>query len=113
MSDHFYAVIDPRGTNISRIMQRLKIKFAGLYRSRYGLRKGRVWQNRFWDHVIRDQNDLNRHLDYIHYNPVKHGLCADPFMHNHSSLHKFAEQGYYDPNWGTREPAHMNGDFGE
>jgi putative transposase len=34
---------------------------------------GRMWQNRFWDHIIGDQEDLNRHIDYVHFNPVKHG----------------------------------------
>ena len=40
-------------------------------------RSGRIWQNRFWDHLIRDQDDMNRHTDYIHFNPVKHGIVAN------------------------------------
>jgi putative transposase len=38
-----------------------------------------LWQRRYWEHLIRDDDDLARHVDYIHYNPVKHGLVADPF----------------------------------
>ena len=113
LPDHFHAIVDPRGANISEIMQRLKTKFAGLYRAKYSLREGRVWQNRFWDHIIRDENDLNRHLDYIHINPVKHGVCESPFVHSQSSLHVFAEQGYYESDWGKKEPVNLDGDFGE
>ncbi len=48
--------------------------------ARAGRRKGErgVWQRRFWEHLIRDGDDLDRHVDYIHWNPVKHGLVNDP-----------------------------------
>jgi REP element-mobilizing transposase RayT len=38
-----------------------------------------LWQWRFWEHLIRDDDDLARHVEYIHHNPVKHGLVTDPF----------------------------------
>jgi putative transposase len=37
-----------------------------------------IWQRRYWEHLIRDENDLARHVDYIHYNPVKHGYVNSP-----------------------------------
>lgn len=58
-------------------------------------RKGerRVWQTRYWEHVIRDENDLATHMDYIHWNPVKHGIVTSPDDWPHSSWHR------YKSNW--------------
>ncbi len=69
-----------------------------------------IWQRRFWDHVIRDDDDYGRHMDYIHYNPVKHGLVCCPHAWAHSSFHKWVRQGVYAADWmcvcaGRRPPA--------
>jgi putative transposase len=60
-------------------------------------RKGEVciWQRRFWEHQIRDENDLQRHVDYIHYNPVKHGLVRDVDDWPWSTYHKYVKEGFY------------------
>jgi len=58
-----------------------------------------VWQPRFWEHTIRDARDYHRHLDYIHLNPVKHGLVASPREWPHSSFHRYVEMGWYEPDW--------------
>jgi len=60
----------------------------------------RLWQARFWEHLIRDDEDLHRHLDYIHYNPVKHGLCSSPSEWSASSFHRYVDQGVYAADWG-------------
>ena len=59
-----------------------------------------IWQRRFWEHMIRDEDDLNLHRDYIHYNPMKHGLAASPGLWKHSSFQKFVEEGLYPRDWG-------------
>ncbi|MCJ7532800.1 MAG: transposase, partial [Anaerolineales bacterium] len=59
-----------------------------------------IWQRRFWEHTIRDQTDLNHHLDYIHYNPVKHGLVQTVSDWPWSSFHRYVKMGYYETNWG-------------
>jgi putative transposase len=69
-----------------------------------------VWQRRFWEHLIRDQDDLNRHLNYIHYNPVKHAHCACPHAWPHSSFDRWVASGMYEVSWqcacnGHRPPA--------
>ncbi len=61
-----------------------------------------IWQRRFWEHMIRDQEDFNRHCDYIHYNPVKHGLVRSVAEWKHSSFGKFVRDGVYPPDWGGR-----------
>jgi putative transposase len=65
-------------------------------------KKGEVdtWQRRFWEHLIRDENDLNDHIDYIHYNPVKHGLVTEPSMWEYSSFHKYVNEGILPKDWG-------------
>lgn len=67
--------------------------------SRWRHRHRGVWQRRFWEHVIRDEEDLNRHLDYIHYNPVKHGLVGCPHAWPHSSFARWVLRGGYKMNW--------------
>ena len=60
-------------------------------------RKGEVciWQRRFWEHQIRDENDLQHHVDYIHYNPVKHGLVQNVEEWPWSTYHKYVKEGFY------------------
>jgi len=69
-------------------------------RSRTGKRERGIWQRRFWEHRIRDATDLRHHIDYIHYNPVKHGLVTQVEDWPWSSYHRFARTGDYpDQYW--------------
>lgn len=63
-----------------------------------------VWQRRFWEHLIRDSDDLKQHIDYIHYNPVKHGLVRAVKAWPWSTFHRYVQEGFYDPNWGREDP---------
>jgi putative transposase len=74
---------------------------------------GRIWQRRFWDHIIRNEADLNRYIDYIHYNPVKHGFAQSPFSYLHTSIHEYQKEGYYQADWGAKETPGFKGDYGE
>ena len=56
---------------------------------------------------------MNRHIDYIHYNPVKHGLAKSPFDWRESSIHQYLEEGYYTRDWGINEGFEMPGEYGE
>ena len=60
-----------------------------------------MWQRRFWEHLIRDDRDYANHVDYIHYNPVKHGLVESPADWPHSSFHRFVEAGLLPSDWGA------------
>jgi putative transposase len=62
-----------------------------------------LWQRRFWEHMILDDNDFERHVDYIHYNPVKHGLVTCPSDWLYSSFHAFVRRGIYPASWGCSE----------
>jgi putative transposase len=59
-----------------------------------------VWQRRFWEHMIKDEEDWRNHLDYIHYNPVKHGLTKRPIDYKFSSFKKCINKGWYPEKWG-------------
>lgn len=59
-----------------------------------------VWQPRFMEHTIRDEDDFARHVDYIHWNPVKHGYVKRPIDWPWSSLHRYVREGILPADWG-------------
>jgi hypothetical protein len=67
-------------------------------------RKGPLWQKRFYDHVIRDEDEFGCHLDYVHFNPVKHGYVSRAADYRWSSFHEWVKRGVYDEDWGESEP---------
>ena len=71
------------------------------------------WQRRFWEHQIRDDDDMARHVDYTHWNPVKHGLVKAVKDWPYSSFHKYVARGVYPDNWGGSEIADADKSFGE
>ncbi len=63
-----------------------------------------IWQRRFWEHTIRDDRDYAAHMDYIHFNPVKHGLVDHPADWPFSTFHRCVSQGLYPPGWTHSAP---------
>ncbi len=63
--------------------------------SRQARREGNLWQRRFWEHLIRDELDLQRHIDYVHYNPVKHGYVSKVADWPYSTFHRYVSDGVY------------------
>jgi putative transposase len=66
-----------------------------------------IWQPRFWEHQIRDEHDFGRHVDYIHMNPVRHGLVGHASLWPYSSFARYVRAGTYPPDWCG--PADMQG----
>ena len=58
-----------------------------------------LWQRRFWEHRIRDEDDFRRHIDYIHWNPLKHGYVQRVVDWPHSTFHRYMAQGVYPMDW--------------
>jgi putative transposase len=58
-----------------------------------------LWQRRYWEHTLRDERDFERHCDYIHFNPVKHGHARTVQEWPYSSFHRFVELGVYPVDW--------------
>ncbi|MDX9858699.1 MAG: transposase [candidate division Zixibacteria bacterium] len=112
MPDHIHFNLSNCATEPSDIIRRIKIRFTHQYKNRVAV-SGRVWQHRYWDHVIRNESDYRRHVEYIHFNPVKHGYVKQPILWDESSFGAFAQAGFYEPNWGSDEETTIDGDFGE
>ncbi|TWO70001.1 transposase [Caenimonas sedimenti] len=70
-----------------------------------------LWQRRYWEHLVRDDADFGRHVDYIHFNPVKHGMVTRALEWPHSSFHRFVRNGRLPADWGIAVSA--PGEFGE
>ena len=113
LPDHFHLLLSANGINISNLLRRIKLSFSGNYRVANRIKSGRIWQYRFWDHIIRNQEDLNRHIDYIHYNPVKHNMVDNPIKWKYSSFRSYRNEGLYSDDWGVKEKLELNFDFGE
>ncbi len=68
-----------------------------------------LWQRRYWEHLIKDEEDWYRHIDYIHYNPVKHGYVTRPADWPYGSFKLAMKRGWYDATWGDAEPSSIAG----
>jgi putative transposase len=130
LPDHLHCVwtLPPNDCDFSTRLRLIKSKFTNRWRlnsthedaplSASRQRKGErgIWQRRFWEHLVRDEFDLERCVDYIHYNPVKHGYVSAPMQWNWSSFHRFVAKGHYAPAWGRTLPTSLADsrlDFGE
>jgi putative transposase len=72
-----------------------------------------IWQRRYWEHLIRNDRDFERHADYIHYNPVKHGYVERAVEWPFSSFHRYVLQGLLPSDWGSDAVSEVEGAFGE
>jgi len=112
LPEHLHALwrLPPDDTDYSGRIAAMKKRFTRAYLAACGVeepiapgqrrhRRRGVWQPRFWEHTIRDAKDFHLHVDYIHANPVKHGLVDYPRDWPHSSFHRYVEKGWYEPDW--------------
>lgn len=96
-----------------RVTQKLNARSAPATNpSRLRRREGTLWQRRFWEHSIRNDADFERHIDYIHYNPVKHGYVAKVADWPYSTFHRYVRDGVYPEDW-ARDDNHPADQFGE
>ena len=72
-------------------------------RSRTKKKEQPIWQRRFWEHEIQNDLDFQNHVEYIHYNPVKHGFVEAPSDWEYSSFQRYVDRGVYPQDWGTGE----------
>jgi putative transposase len=72
-----------------------------------------IWQRRYWEHLIRDENDYEQHVDYIHYNPVKHGYVKSATDWTYSSIHMYISKGILSNDWGYNSDGVDCVEFGE
>jgi putative transposase len=84
------------------------VELGDLSLSNYRTGEMHIWQRRFWEHLIRNETDYRNHMDYLHYNPVKHGLVGAVVDWPWSSFHRYVREGLYPVDWGGSTPARMN-----
>jgi putative transposase len=71
-----------------------------------------IWQRRYWEHTIRDEEDFARHVDYVHINPVKHALVTRVRDWQPSSFHRMVKLGVYPEDW-AGDISESGEDYGE
>ena len=107
LPDHLHCVwtLPPGDADYAGRWKAIKARFTGACR-RAGVALARdaagaydLWQRRYWEHTIRDVRDLENHVNYIHYNPVKHGHANAPGDWPHSSFHRYVRDGLLSPDW--------------
>ena len=115
LPDHLHTIwqLPPEDANYSMRWRLIKEAFTKAYLKLYRppvinesrQKKGEqgLWQRRFWEHLIKDEKDLADHVDYIHLNPVRHGLVAAPRAWPHSSFTEWVARDVYELNWGSGE----------
>ncbi|VEE14260.1 REP-associated tyrosine transposase [Ectopseudomonas mendocina] len=103
---HMLMVLPPDDADFSARIRMLKASFVGALRQQVGSEvrtnakgEANIWQRRFWEHLIRDEQDYCHHVDYIHINPLKHGLVTRVRDWPFSSFHHYVRQGLLPIDW--------------
>jgi putative transposase len=117
LPDHLHAIwtLPPGDSAYASRWSQIKESFTRLFLASGGTegfrnatrvrrRERSVWQRRYWEHTCRDEDDLKRCIDYIHWNPVKHGLVERVQDYPWSTFHRFARLGDYDVDKGIAHP---------
>lgn len=120
LPDHLHAILTlpPNNADFSGRWRRTKGHFsrglidAGTRVKRHANGELALWQRRFWEHTIRDEADFSRHVDYIHFNPVKHELASRVRDWPHSSFHRYVREGLLSEDWAGDSTEEV-GNFGE
>jgi putative transposase len=108
LPDHMHTVwtLPPGDDDYSNRWKAIKIRFVQKLprterRSKVRIAKGErgIWQRRFWEHTILDDHDYRQHIDYVHWNPMKHGLVQKIADWPYSSFHHYVKEGVYPENW--------------
>jgi len=106
MPDHLHLLIHTMDGRFDRIMHSFKRNVSVEFCKR-GLYDEEIWQKRYYDHVIRDDGDFSNHLDYIHFNPIHHGLAVRPVDFAFSSFHHYVARGRVAASWGSMVPENI------
>jgi putative transposase len=120
LPDHLHAILSlppadadyPGRWRLIKTLFSNRVIAAGVTVRRHGNDELALWQRRFWEHTIRSDDDLGRHVDYIHFNPVKHGLVSRVGDWPHSSFHRYVRHGLLPEDW-AGDTDSTGVDFGE
>jgi putative transposase len=119
LPEHLHCVIElpPKNADFATRWRLIKMEFSkamphGEKRSAVRVRRGErgIWQRRYWEHLIRDEADYRAHMDYVHINPVKHGLVKRVADWPYSTFHHLVVEGVYPMNWAGGEQTALDYD---
>lgn len=118
LPDHWHAVwtLPPGDSAYTRRIRLIKARFTRkLVRAGEEIEQDhrgvyRLWQKRFWEHTVRDDRDFESHVNYVHFNPVKHGYAARAIDWPHSTFHRYVERGLLPEDWARTPP---DGEYGD
>ncbi|PKN96167.1 MAG: transposase [Chloroflexi bacterium HGW-Chloroflexi-5] len=122
LPDHFHCIwkLPERDSNYAIRWKEIKYRFTVGYlkeigpgeernKSRQKRQEAAIWQRRYWEHTIDSEEDFENHFDYIHYNPLKHGLVKKAVDWEWSSFHRYVKEGIYDANWVGGDEGRLQG----
>jgi putative transposase len=103
MPDHLHCIwcLPAEDADFSTRWMLIKQGVVHRLRGRMGVQT--FWQSRFWEHTLRNEQDVEQHTHYIHFNPVKHGLVPKVGDWPHSTFHRYVKNGIYPADWGTAQ----------
>jgi putative transposase len=116
LPEHLHCVIElpPNDVGFATRWRLIKIMFSKALpiterRSRVRVARGErgIWQRRYWEHLIRDEADFHAHMDYVHINPLKHGLVTRVSEWPYSTFHSLVEKGIYPTEWAGGEEVRL------
>jgi putative transposase len=118
LPDHWHAVwtLPSDDFNYAERLRLIKARFttqllkAGVNVAKDSRGEYKLWQKRYWEHTIRDDQDFEAHVNYVHINPVKHGYVARAIDWPHSTIHRYIKNGILPKDWACAPEV---GDFGE
>jgi putative transposase len=118
LPDHFHTIwtLPEKDADFPTRLRRIKDEFTSAYlvnggseaqrsESRQDKHERGIWQRRYWEHSVRDEDDLKRCVDYIHWNPKKHGYVLNVRDWQWSSFHRYVASSEYTLDWGAEDPA--------
>ena len=103
LPDHLHTIwtLPPGDADYPVRWRTIKAYFTRYLRNNMGIACSSPWQSRYWEHTLLDETDFERHVEYIHYNLVKHGHVAAAVDWSYSSFHRYVKSGHYSADWGT------------
>jgi putative transposase len=122
LPEHLHAILTlPTGDNdFATRWMLIKTGFSRQLPKRESINKSRklkgergIWQRRYWEHHIKDDNDFEKHVNYIHYNPVKHGYVASPVDWQYSTIHHYISKGIINESLGGKKVSDNTDSYGE
>ena len=110
LPEHIHWLIKPNDADYSKVVFSFKRWLSAELKKSRNLEAGQlIWHNRFWEHTVRNDEELSHYTEYIHHNRVKHGLVKSPIDWRFSSFRKYVKSGIYDSDWAAGDEESLPG----